>query len=133
ACAGIPVSAVWFSLGRNLLYFAVKLFVFRAIVRGALRRAIGIDAHSVDGAIHANAAGQFADSFDRIGGTEIDDFRALILSHFQARGDSVNGDDASGTEKFGAGDDELADGTTTENRDRGAGVNVGYFRAEIAS
>jgi len=57
ACAGIPVCAVWLALGRNLLDFAVKFFVFRAIVRRTFRRAIGIDAYRIDGTIHANAAG----------------------------------------------------------------------------
>jgi len=67
------------SLGRSFGLRCQTLCLSRDRAAG-LRRTIGIDAYRIDGAIHTNAAGLIANCFDRIGGTEVDDFRT-ILSH----------------------------------------------------
>src|SRR5689334_22207980 len=118
ARARVPVAALWLALRRNLLDFFIELFIFLAIVRRTFGRTIGVDAYGVHGAIYSDTIGQFADGLDRIFRAEIDDFRALILRHFQTRGDRIDSDDATSAEQFAACDHELADRAAAKNSDR---------------
>jgi hypothetical protein len=53
--------------------------------------------------------------------------------HVEARRDAIDRDDATSAEQERARDDELADRTTTEHRDRVAGDDPSEARAEVCS
>ena len=46
-----------------------------------MSRALRIDAHGIDGTVHANAIGQPAQGVDRIFTVEVDHFGALAAGH----------------------------------------------------
>jgi hypothetical protein len=75
-----------------------RILVLFAIVCGALRSAICINAHHTHRAVDTHPVCKFTDDFDGILGTEVDNLGALILRHFQTRGERIHDNDAAGAE-----------------------------------
>src|SRR5690606_34842108 len=99
--------------------------------RVTVGRALRIDAHGIDGAVHADAIGQPAQGFDRIFTIEIDHLGTLAPGHVEAVVEVIDGKYARGTQQLGAGDGELTDRAGAEDGHGVAAADFGQLRAEI--
>src|SRR6185437_13065606 len=85
-------------------------------------------AYRIDNAVRARAEGELAQSFYGIFPAEVDGFCAMAARLVEAGCNLIDREDAARTEMLRACDGHHADGTTAEDRDCVAGMDVGHLR-----